>query len=279
MIDLHTHSTFSDGTLTPTEIIALAERKNLTAVALCDHNTVAGLPEFLSAAEDSKVEAVAGTEFSAEYEGRELHILGLFLKSAHYAPITAMLEELVARKDESNENLIHALCAAGLHLDYAAIKAGTPNGQVNRAVIAGEMVRLGYASSIQEAFSQWLSPKRGFYQPPLRPDALEVIRFIKSLGAVAVLAHPFLNLEERELRRFLVLAKPAGLDGMEVFYPQFCPEQTALAADIAEEFGLLFSGGSDFHGANKPDIALGTGKDNLNIPESILCALRQRREM
>lgn len=277
MIDLHMHSTYSDGTLSPTELIRLAQREGVEAVALCDHNTVAGLPEFWEAARGSGVEAVAGIEFSTDYQGTELHILGLFIQPRHREAITARMEEMVRRKDRSNEALVEALRAAGIPLDYAAIKAGTPNGQVNRAVIGAEMVRLGYCESVKEAFSKWLSQKRGFYQPPERPDAFEIIRFIKSIDAAAVLAHPFLNLDEQRLRVFLRQAVPAGLDAMEVYYPLFDREQTALACRIAEEFGLLKSGGSDFHGKNKPDICLGTGKGNLCIPRELLQELEQRR--
>lgn len=276
MIDLHTHSTYSDGTLTPSELVALSVNTGLSAVALCDHNTVAGLPEFLEAAKDTSLTAIPGIEFSSDYEGTELHILALFILPEHYASITALLEQMVQAKEQSNLALIHALHAAGIELDYGSIKGGTPNGQVNRAVIAAEMVRKGYCGSVKEAFSQWLSPKRGYYIPPKRLDAFEVIRFIRSLGAVAVLAHPFLNLEESRLRVFLQEAKKWGLDGMEVYYPLFDEEKTRLASGIAEEFDLLKSGGSDFHGDNKPDIALGTGKGNLSIPEEVLSGLRKR---
>lgn len=276
--DLHTHSTYSDGTLTPGELIALAEQTGLSAVALCDHNTVAGLPDFLAAAQNSPVTAVPGVEFSSDYEGTELHILALFLRPGDYAPITALLEESQNAKDQSNCALIRALNGAGLELDYGSIKARTPGGQVNRAVIAAEMVRKGYSDSVQAAFSRWLSPKRGYYIPPKRLDVLEVIRFIRSLGAVSVLAHPFLNLDEERLHRFLPEAKKCGLDAMEVFYPLFDAEKTCRAASIAEEFGLLKSGGSDFHGANKPDIRLGTGKGDLLIPEQILKQLLDRQQ-
>lgn len=276
--DLHVHSTYSDGTLSPAELIQLAEKENIGAIALSDHNTVAGLPEFLLAAKESPVEAIPGIEFSTEYHGGELHILGLFLQPQHYDAVTEKVEQMMRRKDESNINLVAALKGAGIDLDYGKIKAGTPGGLVNRAVIAAEMVRLGYCGSIKEAFSEWLSEERGYFRPARRLDALETIRFIKSIGAVAVLAHPFLNLDEAGLREFLPKAVAHGLDAMEVYYPKFSESQTVLAVQIAEEFGLLPSGGSDFHGANKPDIRLGTGRDNLRIPYRVLEALAQRTD-
>ena len=267
--DLHTHSTYSDGTLSPTELIGLAKSKGLCAVALCDHNTVAGLPEFIAAGEEYGVQAIGGVEFSTEYRGRELHILGLFIRPEHYGPIAEKLSEMLRRKEQSNRALIEALRADGIDLDYDAIHAHAP-GQINRAVIGAEMVRKGYCESVKAAFSQWLSPSRGYYHPPRRLDSVEAVRFIKSLGAVAVLAHPLLSLNEQELRPFLDEAKPAGLDGMEVYYSTYSPEETALALRIAGEYGLAHSGGSDFHGGNKPDIQLGSGRGNLRICDNLL---------
>lgn len=274
MIDLHVHSTYSDGTLTPAELISLAENSGVEAIALCDHNTIAGLSEFLAAADNSPVEAVPGVEFSTEYQGAELHVLGLFIQPRDYGAVTALLTEMLARKEQSNRTLIAALNQHGIAVDYDAIKAGIPCGQVNRAVIAAEMVRKGYSDSVSEAISHWLSIQRGFYRPPRRLDAFETIHFIKSIGAIAVLAHPFLNLNEGALRAFLPRAKDAGLDAMEVYYPRFDEDTTALARRMAEEYGLLPSGGSDFHGENKPDISLGTGTGKLRIPYAVLDDLK-----
>ena len=255
--DLHTHSVYSDGTFTPAELVSEARKIGLSAIALTDHNTVAGLPEFVSAAENSGVMAVPGVEFSTDYGNTELHILALFVRPEHYAPITSLLEEAAQRKEASNRRLANALRNAGYFLDYDVIKANTPRGQVNRAHFAAELTRLGYTRTRQEAFETLLSPKCGFYVPPARIGSLEAIGFIKSLGAVSVLAHPFLSLDEKALRGFLPMAVTAGLDAMETAYSQYSPETTALAEAIAAEYGLKCSGGSDFHGANKPQIPLG----------------------
>ena len=274
LCDLHTHSDYSDGTCAPGELIRLAEEAGLSAVALCDHNTVKGLPEFLEAAKESTVEAVPGIEFSTEYRGKELHILGLFVKPEHYAAVNELLEQALQRKEQSNLALVERLKEQGLPLNYWAIKAETPGGSVNRAVIGAYLVKCGFCDSVKEAFHRWLSLERGFYVPPKRPEAYDVIRFIKSIGAAAVLAHPFLNLDESELREFLAHAE--GLDGMEVYYPRFTGEQTALACEIAEEYGLIKSGGSDFHGANKPDIRMGVGTGSLRVSMNCLEELRNR---
>lgn len=275
--DLHVHSHFSDGTWPPAAIIAEAERIKLDAVALCDHNTVAGLPEFLAAGKNSPVETVPGIEFSTDYRGTELHILALFVKPEHYEAITRMMEDWKKRKEQSNIDLVAALNRAGYDLSYDTIQRKS-NGYINRAHIAAALTEAGYTESVQEAFKKLLNPGRGFYRPPEKLCAFDIIRFIKSIGAAAVLAHPFLNLEEAGLREFLREAVACGLDGMEVMYPKFSPEQAALAEKIAAEFGLLPSGGSDFHGENKPDIALGRGRGTLAVPKEWLEALRQRAE-
>lgn len=277
LCDLHTHSTYSDGTLTPAQLIALASQKGLAAVALCDHNTVAGLPAFADAAEGSGVEAVPGIEFSTEYAGTELHILGLFIKPCHYERINTLLRQFLDRKEKSNRQLVQRLREAGMDLDYEQIRQKAA-GSINRARIAAQMVEKGYCESVKQAFSQWLSPKRGYYIPPLRPDAYETIRLIKSMGAVAVLAHPFLSMEEGMLRAFLPEAVAAGLDGMEVYYSTYDEATTALAKSIAVEYGLLFSGGSDFHGENKPDIDLGSGRGSLAVPKKVLKMLKTRQD-
>ena len=264
--DLHTHSVFSDGTDTPARLLDRAEKLGLSAIALTDHNTVAGLPSFLSAAEGRGLWAIPGTEFSTEWRGTELHIVALFLKPEDFPKITEMLEDYTRRKDQSNADLVKNLNKAGFALSYEKIKSSTPKGQVNRAVIAAELMALGYVSSIQGAFEQLLSPKHGYYTPPTRPEPREIIRFIRSLGAVSVLAHPFLNLEEKALREFLDEVAPAGLHAMEVRYSTYDEETTRLAGDIAREYGLLPSGGSDYHGENKPHIGLGSGRGNLEIP-------------
>lgn len=273
--DLHIHSNFSDGTFSPAQLINAAEEAGLSAVALCDHNTVLGLPDFLAAAQDSPVEAVPGVEFSADYQGWELHILGLFIRPEWYAAITERMDRMQRLKEQSNMDLVAALNRAGFLLEYEKIKAATPSGLINRAHIAAELTRLGYTASVKEAFSTLLAPRHGYYRPPERIDAFEMIAFIKSIGAAAVWAHPFLSLKDEEsVRGFLPRAKESGLDGMEVLYPLFDKEQTRLAAALASEFGLLPSGGSDFHGANKPDIRLGSGKGNLAIPLSFLDGLK-----
>ncbi len=273
--DLHTHSIFSDGSDKPERLVEMARELGLKAIALTDHNTVAGLPDFMEAARGGGVEPVPGCEFSTDYQGIELHILGLFIQPQHYATVTALLEEAQREMERSSRDLVASLVAAGYDLDYDAICQKT-SGQINRAHVAAALMEGGYVSSVQEAFKTLLGKQHGYYQPPKRIGAYDCIRFIKSIGAVAVLAHPFLDLDGQALRAFLPQAVEAGLDAMEVAYSKYSPETTAEAAAIAAEFGILPSGGSDYHGYNKPDIAMGTGRGDLRIPYDWLQALKKR---
>ncbi|MBP3369483.1 MAG: PHP domain-containing protein [Clostridia bacterium] len=274
--DLHTHSVFSDGTCTPTEIIEGAISTGLSAIALTDHNTVDGLPDFIAAATDKKIDIVLGTEFSVDYSGTELHMLSLFIKPEYFAQITEMMNEAMERKEQSNIQLIYALRGAGIHIDYDEIKRSTPNGKLNRAHIASAMMQRGYVGSVAEAFSTYLSKTSGYYNEPKRLTVWEILDFISSIGAVSVLAHPFLNLPKNELLRFLPEAKKSGLIGMECYYSLYDEKTTAMSFDIANGFGLLYSGGSDFHGTRKPDIRLAVGKGNLKIPYEWYLELRAR---
>lgn len=264
--DLHTHSIYSDGTYTPNQIIDSAINIGLSAVALCDHNTVDGLPEFLSAAKNKNITAVSGAEFSVDYNGTELHLLGLFIPESEFGTVSDLMQEVNEKKRQSNIDLIKSLNKAGYKIDYETIKNSTPNGKFNRAHIAAELTRKGYTESIKQAFKTLLSTQVGYYKEPERLCFFKMIDFVKSIGAVPVLAHPFLNLTKNELEVLLPVAKKRGLVGMECYYSLYDDKTTKDAISLAEKFGLIFSGGSDFHGENKPDIKLGVGKGNLEIP-------------
>ena len=275
MCDLHTHSTASDGSLTPTELIRAAEAIGLDAIALCDHNTVSGLREFMQAAKGSSVEAIAACEFSSDYMGIDLHIIGMFIPEEQYDHIQAMMAATQEAKERSNLDLVTKLAQDGYVIDYAALREQAGDGFINRANIARALVEKGYIPSVKDAFSQLLSAKGKYYTPPERVDSFEIIDFIKSIGAIAVLAHPFLNLkEENQLRAFLDEAVKHGLDAMETVYTAYSDETTALAKKLAAEYSLKESGGSDFHGSAKPATALGVGKGNLKVPTEILRKLQ-----
>ena len=270
--DLHTHSVFSDGTYTPNEIIAEAKRLGLI-VALTDHNTAAGLPEFMNAAQKYGVTAVPGVEFSTEYNGKELHLLGLFVLPEHYAAVERMVKEQHVLKEISNMELVERLNQAGYLIDYAKVKGRNPNGNANRAHVAAELLERGYVTSIREAFDTILSDGGGFYVPPARLKLIDVIKELGHIGVLPVLAHPLQELTEQELRELLPNTIEAGLVGIETMHSSYTSDMISLAENIAAEYNLLSSGGSDFHGSVKPDVSLGTGTGNLDIPVSIYISL------
>jgi len=266
LCDLHTHSIYSDGTCTPKEIIDAAVGMGLAAVALCDHHTVDGLSAFLDAAKGAPIEAIAGAEFSVDYNRGELHLLALFIPEEKFSAVSDLMEQVNERKRKSNIDLIAALNRAGNMLDYDRLRNSTPNGKFNRAHVAAELTRLGYTASNKAAFDTLLSKTAGYYKEPERLQFFDMIEFVTSIGAVPVLAHPFLNLRKDELETLLPLAKEKGLCGMECYYSEYDETTTQTALQLAAQFGLSPSGGSDFHGANKPDIKLGVGHGNLQIP-------------
>ena len=263
--DLHTHSIYSDGTWTPAQIIDEAEKIGLSAIALTDHNTVAGLPYFFEAAKGKNVQVIGGVELSTDFEDVELHIVGLFIKEEHFDAIENLVAELKKRKEESNVLLVSALNNAGYAIDYEEIKASTPKKHINRAHFASALVEKGYVQSISEAFETLLSKTGGFYTQPRRLDVFETIAFLKKIGCVSVLAHPFQELDEDGVRRFLTQATPYGLDGMETEYAKYSVETVQKAKAIAKEFGIKESGGSDFHGDRRKGTYIGSGEGNLRV--------------
>ena len=274
--DLHTHSLFSDGTCTPAELIDEAVALGLSAIALTDHNTVDGLPDFLAAAEGKNILAVPGIEFSVDFEGTELHLLGLFIDPVHFPAIRDMMHCYHLLKMQSNLDLVDALNRAGYDLDFDQICTQSPNGNINRAHIAAALTEKGYTASIKEAFQTLLAKDGGFYHEPPRPTVWEMLDYLTGIGAVPVLAHPFLNLSPEQLAEFLPRAK--GLVGMEVAYSTYDEETAALAARMAGEFGILPSGGSDYHGAKKSDIQMGIGKGHLRVPVQWVDALKNSNQ-
>ena len=277
--DLHLHSNRSDGTLTPAEIITRAKDLGLTAVALTDHNTVSGLPAFLSAAEEQNVTAVAGTELSADYRGKEVHLLGLFIPTKHFDAVTDLTKSYLIRKEESNLLLVERLAADGYKVDYDAIRAATPDGNVNRAVIAKALLAEGYVPSVKAAFDTLLAEDGGYFIPPTRLDFFTAIRFLRSIHALPVWAHPLQYTEENTVRKALPAAVEAGLVGLEVMHSSYDEATANRAKAIADEFGLLYSGGSDFHGTVKPTVHMGVGSQSdakPDIPDEYFEALRER---
>lgn len=273
--DLHTHTVHSDGSFTPTELVREAKKQNLI-IALTDHNTTSGLSEFMNEAERLDVVAVAGSELSCDHEGREFHLLGLFLKPEYYEAVEAICAEFISLKEKSNIDLVEKLKVAGYDIDYERVKTRNIKGNANRAHIAAELVERGYMPSVQEAFERLLDPKNGLYIPPKRPTLIWMIGYLRSIGAVPVLAHPLKEIGEERLREILPELKAAGLVAIETMHSSYDEEKIALSKRIAKEFNLLESGGSDFHGSIKPGVALRVGRGNIDIDEMVYLRLKEK---
>jgi len=274
LCDLHTHSYYSDGSFSPAQIVAQAKKADLV-VALTDHNTVLGLPEFMEEAEKQGVTAVPGVELSTVYGPVELHLLGFFIPPEQYDSVEKLMKEFHVLKEISNMEMVERLNGAGYQIDYLSVKKRNASGNANRAHVAAELMDKGYVSSIREAFETLLGEQHGFYVPPVRLKTVDAIRFLRKIHAVPVLAHPLQELEPLALRQMLPEAIEAGLMGIETMHASYDAATIATATQIAEAYHLLPSGGSDFHGSNKPDISLGIGKGNLCIPLSFYQNLLQ----
>lgn len=274
LCDLHTHSLASDGSCTPTEILDLAEERGLSAVALCDHNNLNGLVEFYDAGKERAVEAIPGVEITVDYEGTELHLLGLYIPRVCFGRLALFLQKTDRDKENSNRSLVASLNRAGYAIDYDEIKRKNPKSLINRVQIAVELMEKGYVADRDEAFATLLSEEGGHYKPGPRLSIWTALEALLEAEAVPVLAHPLLQMNREELQEFLPKAKAKGLVGMECYYSTYDEEETRCALELAAEFGLVPSGGSDFHGDNKPHISLGTGVGNLQVPYTCAQALK-----
>lgn len=270
--DFHTHTNHSDGSYTPVELVRAAKEKNLI-IALTDHNTVTGLPEFMREAEREGVIAIGGTELSTDFGGKEFHLIGLFIGPEHYERVENLCTEFIRLKEYSNIDLCKKLNERGYTVDYAAVKARNVKGNANRAHIAAELIKNGYFGSVREAFDSVLDEKCGLYTPPQRLGLTDAIGFLRGIGALPVLAHPLKEVTPERLREILPELVEAGLVGIETMHSSYSEEMIEVAKRIAADFGLLESGGSDFHGLVKPDVELGIGKGNLQIDYGVYNAL------
>jgi len=285
-IDLHTHSTASDGSMTPAELVRYAYGKGLAAIALTDHDTVDGVAQALEEGARLGMEVVAGVEISVSLsewdfpgpgdgsEEPEMHLLGFFLKGG-YESILGTLEGLREKREQRNPRIVRKLNEMGFDISMDEVKAKAPGGIAGRPHIARVMVEKGYASSIAECFEKYLGIGRPAYfrKDKLTPE--EGISAILNAGGIPVLAHPvFLGLRGSLLDQVLKKLKAAGLMGIEALYTENTPDLTGELMELAEQNGLLVSGGSDFHGSFKPDIEIGIGKGDLRVPYAVLESLR-----
>lgn len=284
-IDLHIHSTASDGTRTPLEILASARRIGLTAIAITDHDTLAGSRELLESPALVDIKALSGVEISAAPpplcpQRGSFHILGYGIAFDH-APLNRALERLQNARRERNPKIIQRLNALGFALaaDEAIALAGSVDG-MGRPHIARLMKHKGYVRSIDEAFDRYLGHGRPAYVDKFRISCPEALALIRDAGGIPVLAHPGVTLDPAvdpaiDLDRLLAELVAMGLGGIEVYYPDHDAAQTARYAAAARRYGLLMTGGSDFHGSLKPEIQLGIGTGDLAVPDALYVKLTE----
>jgi predicted metal-dependent phosphoesterase TrpH len=276
MIDLHVHSTFSDGTLTPAELLAEAEAAGLTALALTDHDTVSGLPEFQAAAEPSPVRAVPGVEISAEHSGGAMHILGYFMDPDHPG-LQAELHRIQAGRDARNRQMLEKINRLGYELSFDEVSARAGQEIIGRPHFADALIERGVFKNRKEAFRTLLARGARGYVTRYHPTPAECIRLIRAAGGAAVLAHPVtLRLSRGKLRTLVSSLKTVGLAGMEVYYPEHNAGQLRVFEQVARQLRLVRTGGSDYHGAGTPDLKIGRGFGALNVPDRTVEKLLRR---
>ena len=276
-IDLHVHSTASDGTLTPSQVVKLAADKGLSAIALTDHDTVDGVPEALAAAKQiSGPEVIPGVELSALYHDKEIHILGLFV-DIHHPVVERELGHMRQVREERNEKIIRNLTEAGMPVTKKELQHGNPETVITRAHFARVLLEKGYVSSMSEAFKEYLRPgsrycpKKEHITPEL---AMEILTSCKSFPA---LAHPLqYKFTKDELDGLVSYLKRLGMEGLEVYHSSNSPYESMCLRELALKYGLLSTGGSDFHGSNKPDVEIGTGKGGMRVSAALLEDIRKR---
>jgi len=276
LIDLHTHSTASDGTLSPADLVAEAAREGLAAVALTDHDTPAGLPEARQAGERLGIDVIAGVELSVADGDRSVHLLGLFLPDRP-GPLAEALADLREKRHGRNRRILEKLKTLGIAIPYEAVTA-LAGGTVGRPHIARAMLDAGAATSLKEAFTRYLGIHGRAYVPKDKLALPEAIALLHAEGALTSLAHPYmLGLGGTALIETAKRYRDAGLDAVEALYTEHSQAQTLEYLALARRLGLAVSGGSDFHGAVKPEVKLGRGRGGLRVDIAVLDVLRARR--
>jgi hypothetical protein len=277
IIDLHAHTTHSDGSATPEQVIELARAKGARAVAITDHDTVAAFSEARAAADRLGVEFVRGIEISAEYSPGTMHILGYCVDDGS-TRFAEKLDELKRARERRNPQIAERLQALGLDVSYDEVARIAGNEVVGRPHFARVMVDKGYVETIRAAFDEYLKKGAPAYVEKARLSPSDAIALIHEAGGVAVLAHPYqLNLSSfEEVDRVIGELVELGLDGIEALYSRHSAAERASYAEIARRRGLLVTGGSDYHGSYKPDISIVTGLGDLEVPYELLEEVKAR---
>ena len=278
IVDLHVHSNKSDGTCSPSELVDLAIQKGLSAFALTDHDTTAGLDEAIEYAKDRDIEVVPGIEFSTEYQGRDIHVLGLAID--YKAPVFAhRLQAFVDAHTGRNRNMCPNLTEAGIDISYEKLMAAYPGAVITRAHYARYLLDHGYVKSLPEAFERYVGDHCPYFVPREKVTPVQAVQLIRQAKGIPVLAHPTLyHMGKDALQKLVSSLTEAGLVGLEAVYSTYSAGEEREMRQLALRNGLLISGGSDFHGSNKPGLELATGyHGKLVIPYDIWERLKEKR--
>jgi predicted metal-dependent phosphoesterase TrpH len=274
-IDLHLHTTHSDGSLSPAEVLQLAHKAGVTALAITDHDIVSGIPEAIAAGAELGIDIIPGVEISSRIGDSELHILGYCLRWQDPV-LNQRLSALRDSRHSRNPQIIEQLRSLGLDVTYEEVRALAGTDSVGRPHIARLLMNKQYASSAKDAFDRFLAEGRPAYVARELPVPADAIAWIRAAGGVAVLAHPtWAKVSGEGLNRLLTTLKTEGLGGIEVHYSTHTKRQTREYLDLAKRLDLLVTGGSDFHGITKPDIEVGTGRGDLKVPQRLLDPLKE----
>lgn len=269
-VDLHVHSNASDGTFSPAQVVELAASAGLDAFALTDHDTTDGVGEAMAAAGQYGIRVIPGIEVSSIYEGIEIHILGLFVNPDDPA-LTAMLQTFRRIRDERNRTVLTRLAADHMTFTQEMLTGGNPDTVITRAHIARAMVAAGYVASMDQAFKRFLKYGGRYCPCKASPPPEVTLSTLLANNAFVSLAHPFqYKLGDKGIRRLAEQLKGLGMQGLEVYHSSHNQYESAKLKQLARELGLLPTGGSDFHGANKPDISIGTGRGGLRVTSLLL---------
>lgn len=269
-IDLHVHSNKSDGTFTPSQLVDYAIEKGLSAFALTDHDSTEGLAEALSYAEGKPIEVIPGIEFSTEYEGKDVHIVGLYI---HYNALSfqAQLQAFVDSRINRNIKMCNNLREAGIDITFEKLCAENPGAVITRAHYAAYLAKYGYVQNRAEAFARYVGDNCKYFVPREKVTPSQAVSLILQADGIPILAHPPLyHMGKDRLDTLVNKLKQDGLMGIETLYSTYTNQEERDMFRLARKYDLLVSGGSDFHGANKPGLDLGTGYGKLFVPEELL---------
>jgi len=278
-VDLHLHTTASDGVLSPSEIVRYAKRKGLQAIAITDHDTIEGCEEGLSEGEKIGFEVIPGIEISAEHSPGSMHILGFFL-DIHHPFLNERLEYLQRARAERNPKMVARLNKLGIEITYDEVLKASGGGQVGRPHFANVLMEKKIVRSFQEAFDRFLKKGAPAYVDKFRFTSKEALHFINEAAGVAVLAHPnTLGVNEiSTLEKLILHLVDEGLKGIEVYYPEHSSAEVAQYKALAERYGLVSTGGTDYHGIERNELDIGIGRGEMKLPYSIVEKIKAVRD-